>query len=151
MVRTLKVCAGLFLFVSASVFSLMAAPAASNSTGKNTTGIVLRGNNSDTTIDPAKGQPKPVTGTGVTPVAEGNRIGGSVTVDTPRRICSGYQYAGPSVRPNRASAGGYECPAGYLCHANGISFECRLMDGLTPATVLYADDSRCSSRYCVPD
>ncbi len=147
--KSMKIYTLMVLFVMTWAFSLAAAPAASNSTGKNTTGIVLGGNNSDTTIDPTKGQPKPITGTGVAAVAEGNRIGGSVTVDTPRRICSDYEYLGSNARPLETPDGKHACPPGYSCHTSGLVLECRLRDDITPTTVVYADEPRCARARCV--
>ena len=146
--KFLKVQVWMFLFAAAGASSLMAAPAASNTNAKNTTGIVLGGNNTDTTIDPSKGQPKPVTGTGVMPVAEGNSIAGSVTVDKPRRVCYDYQYVGPNARPLETPDGKHACPPGYDCHTSGIVLECRLSGGITPTTVVYADESRCVTARC---
>lgn len=65
---------------------------------------------------------QPISGTGVTPVAEGNRLGGSVTVDPPP--CSSFIYAGDTILPVHRGEY-YLCPAGYDCKGVTGGVQCR--------------------------
>ena len=91
---------------------------------------------------------EPLKGTGPAPVAQGNSLQTSVTVDPIRHRCSDFVYEGDSARPAPGGSTGYRCHAGYDCHADGPSYECRWINSLAHDAVMYSDDPKCVYDDC---